>query len=312
MAVYNPPTEKLPIFDNSVFISSNGSSTSSAYLTIAQANLLYLRKTYPDTATALETFNLGILTSGLTLSSTIAPTATVASQGGCGLGWNYSTTNGETDLINYRGTFSPSLGGFNFYDQATTPSIIAPDLLMSITRATTGVTINPNFGGLYVNSINIANGLTLPLALYTPTTTQLGGYIISAVTTNVAIGATTLTTPITTISLPIGIWQCSYACRMYNPTGGSTVAAFATYMASNTSISASYPNLWGYQQSCASSAVGILGPLNMSNACSAVIVCQTPSIITLNVYVAYTGTGALQIYGVTPQPQSYLSAVKIG
>ena len=61
MASYNPPTEQLPIFDNEVFTpTSTGSG-----LTIAQANLLYLRKTFPDTATALETFQAGIQTDNI-------------------------------------------------------------------------------------------------------------------------------------------------------------------------------------------------------------------------------------------------------
>ena len=62
MASYTPPTESLPIFDNSVF------QENLEGLTIAKANLLYLRKTFPDTATALETFNGGINTTTLTAS----------------------------------------------------------------------------------------------------------------------------------------------------------------------------------------------------------------------------------------------------
>ena len=61
MASYLPPSEQLPIFDNEVF----AINTSDAGLTIAQANLLYLRKTFPDTATALETFQGGILTDNI-------------------------------------------------------------------------------------------------------------------------------------------------------------------------------------------------------------------------------------------------------
>jgi hypothetical protein len=62
MASYFPPTEDLPIFDNEVFDASNSDAQT---LTIAKANLLYLRKTVADTATALETFNAGILSSSL-------------------------------------------------------------------------------------------------------------------------------------------------------------------------------------------------------------------------------------------------------
>jgi hypothetical protein len=60
MASYFPPTENLPIFDNEVFDASN-----SDVLTIAKANLLYLRKTVADTATAIETFNAGIKTNSV-------------------------------------------------------------------------------------------------------------------------------------------------------------------------------------------------------------------------------------------------------
>ena len=68
MASYNPPSEYLPIFDNSVFTSSESSSGG---LTLAQANALYLRKTFPDTCTALETFSAGISTTFLNSSGDI-------------------------------------------------------------------------------------------------------------------------------------------------------------------------------------------------------------------------------------------------
>jgi len=72
MASYQPPSEFLPIFDNSVFTATNGSSTSTGGgLTLAQANLLYLRKNFPDICTALETFNGGISTTFLNASGNI-------------------------------------------------------------------------------------------------------------------------------------------------------------------------------------------------------------------------------------------------
>lgn len=57
MASYQPPTENLPVFDVSVF-----STVETAGLTIEEGNELYLRKTTPDTASALETFTAGIST----------------------------------------------------------------------------------------------------------------------------------------------------------------------------------------------------------------------------------------------------------
>ena len=73
MASYNPPSEDLPIFDNSVFVSTNTTT-----LTRIEANKLYLRKTIDDTCTALETFSAGLVSSFITVISTITtPTVIV-------------------------------------------------------------------------------------------------------------------------------------------------------------------------------------------------------------------------------------------
>jgi len=67
MASYLPPSEQLPIFDNEVFFTQNDPN---APLTIAIANLLYLRKTFADTATALESFAAGIATNNISSLAT--------------------------------------------------------------------------------------------------------------------------------------------------------------------------------------------------------------------------------------------------
>jgi len=66
MASYNPPSEDLPIFDNSVFVSANSET-----LTKTEANKLYLRKTIEDTCTALETFSAGLEASFINVSGTL-------------------------------------------------------------------------------------------------------------------------------------------------------------------------------------------------------------------------------------------------
>ena len=76
MASYQPPSEFLPIFDNTVFTATNPTSSSGG-LTLAQANLLYLRKNYPDICTALETFNGGISTTFLNASGNIVASGDV-------------------------------------------------------------------------------------------------------------------------------------------------------------------------------------------------------------------------------------------
>jgi hypothetical protein len=66
MASYNPPSEDLPIFDNSVFVATNTTT-----LTRLEANKLYLRKTIADTCTALETFSAGLEASFINVSGTL-------------------------------------------------------------------------------------------------------------------------------------------------------------------------------------------------------------------------------------------------
>ena len=58
-------TAPYPYFNGIIYNPSFFSSSSSTSLTQAQANLLYLKKTTADTATALETFSGGILSNSL-------------------------------------------------------------------------------------------------------------------------------------------------------------------------------------------------------------------------------------------------------
>ena len=65
-------------------------------ITEAQANALYLRKTVPDTATALETFNAGIVTPSITptddftLNNPIASDLIIKTQ---------NSTTGKIDML---------------------------------------------------------------------------------------------------------------------------------------------------------------------------------------------------------------------
>jgi len=107
MASYIPPSEQLPIFDNAVFESSTSGS-----LTIAQANLLYLRKTFPDTATAVETFQAGLKTNSI-LHNDPAAVLFIGSDGGSPA----TTMNIKSDTI-VIGT--PSAGTLNTYSANST------------------------------------------------------------------------------------------------------------------------------------------------------------------------------------------------
>jgi hypothetical protein len=61
MAIDTPPIYSNVIYNSLFFPDANDTG-----LNESQANALYLRKTFPDTATALETFNSGIKTNSIT------------------------------------------------------------------------------------------------------------------------------------------------------------------------------------------------------------------------------------------------------
>jgi hypothetical protein len=74
-------------------------SSSSTSLTQGQANLLYLKKTTADTATALETFSAGISTTGISNTGKISSTSDISTSGGSFLG-NTLTTSANSDILN--------------------------------------------------------------------------------------------------------------------------------------------------------------------------------------------------------------------
>ena len=91
-------TAPYPYF-NGITYNPSFFSSSSTSLTQGQANLLYLRKTTADTATALETFTGGIATIGITNTGKITSTNDVSTSGGSFLG-NTLTTNATSDILN--------------------------------------------------------------------------------------------------------------------------------------------------------------------------------------------------------------------
>ena len=72
MSSDNPP---YPYYPNIPYNPSFFTSDSGTGLTEAQANTLYLKKTVPDTATAQETFNAGIITPSITSTGTMSITS---------------------------------------------------------------------------------------------------------------------------------------------------------------------------------------------------------------------------------------------
>jgi len=175
MASYNPPSEQLPIFDNAVFNLSSPSS----YLTIAQANLLYLRKTYPDTATALETFSAGITTDTINTTTT-SSTLNIASNNVTGItnitpnltsgsiyiGANSTATNARTGIIHIGDSNSLTTGAVhinNGTNNQTNTQIMNGTSTSGTCNILTGTTSSGVVNlatGTGSSTVNIASGST--------------------------------------------------------------------------------------------------------------------------------------------------------
>lgn len=249
------------------------------------------------------------LTGGLKLTDSVATTASFIGQGGLSLGWNYSGSRGETDLINMRGGGSPSLGGFNFYDQGTDGSIVAPDLIMAISRSATGIVL-PTFGGVYVNSVSVANGIYLPTTVSTPTVGQLGYLVTDIMTADSVLTSGGAAILKFSIGVGIGIWQLSYSMRIK----GSGVVSNFTMMQSYaviTPVSIAFPSVIALCQNVTAQAITGGGDLNASLSGSSVVNLAVAQTINVYVKVIFTG-GAPSIQGAATNSQSYLSAVRIG
>jgi len=200
MASYTPPTETLPIFDNAVFNSVNGSTV----LTVSTANLLYLRKTYADTATALETFNAGILV------NTIQPTATTTTMlinstmtsGDMYIGSNAAASNARTGVIHIGDSNNIASGGAVHINNGTSNT--------SNTQIMNGLTTSGNLnlmtGGSCSGSINIGTG-----NISNPTINILTGQTCTG-----ALNIGTNTVGVSTVPVSINTGNQSGAINMGN------------------------------------------------------------------------------------------------
>jgi hypothetical protein len=304
MVSYNPPLETLPIFDNSVFISTS-SLSSTSYITVAQANLLYLRKTVADVATALETFY-----NGLIVGPTTPTIATLSGTGGTSLGWNYTNFSGETDLINYRGGGGSAYGGFNFYDQETTPVAITPDILTTISRSSTGITL-PTIGGIYANSLSLYRGLYLPTITYVPVAGQLGYVQMYTVPANSPMISGTPVI-ICALTMTKGVYQFSYCIKVVSTgaVGAPTVLTnISTYITATSPVS-SYPNAWATVQNNETQTLSVAS--EDTYACNGSVTIGLSTNQTVNVYYKAVFTGTIpDIQGSATIPQSYLTSVRI-
>ncbi len=168
MSAVNPPTYDTTTYNPAFF------TTEDTGLTIAQANALFLQKTTPDTASALETFNGGIITGSIDRNSTSNTLTLYPSMGltqNMGIGtpasiWTsglptikigdtgYSVHCGAIDLTGngINNALNPTTGTINFATSQTT------GILNIGTAARTGVGAINIGTGSSTAALNIGTG----------------------------------------------------------------------------------------------------------------------------------------------------------
>ena len=288
MAVYTPPTETLPIFDNSVFPESITSaltpSTGKSYFLsypVAQGieTIETLRTNFINTFGVLSnlvitSINNMTLNSGRAVSITSAQDMTLTSTAG-----NFTMNSDLSSLIFSAGTNSlrgngnvtiTSLAGNVSITGDSNASISGKTGTTTIGSASSSVNVP---GGLTIGAgkdITLGDGsnVTLSSTLITPSTGQLG-YLLSGVVVNQAL-STTNNALITITNIPIGIYSFSFSTTVTNYTVGSSLAQF-TISTVNIGTSAQAVNV-GAAGTGANLQAVLLGFVKPTNAGNSIII----------------------------------------
>jgi hypothetical protein len=257
-----------PYFNGITYNPSFFSSSTSTGITQTQANLLYLKKTTADIATALETFSGGIKSSSYDASDT-ATGITALAIGSSVIHGNIVIGNAQTDGDIIIGA-SDALGA-----------------TITVGTTSTATTIN---GTLTAN-----NGLTLASGQYittshsgtvsAPTSTQIGG-IINGSSISTTPPTTTTVSSIGSIALTAGTWVLS-ATRQYNNSQNSSRINFSygdTLRTSNAQVAndVKYGTV----------SVPFSNQINYANI-SAIVSLTASATVYLNVYMEYTAAPSI-------------------
>jgi len=244
-------TPPYPYF-NGITYNPSFFSSSSTGLTQGQANLLYLKKTTADTATALETFSGGLLSNSLKpiAASDILDIATTQTSGAINIGslpsrsgninigYSVSAPTGLGCNINIGNILSSTSIGGKYIELASASSGIALttsgtlDLIATAynmgTSLVSATNINIGTAGKSTTTINgvfaLTQPLTLPTTAVTPSSAQLGYYATGGVgfTSVGYVAAFPSGTALGSISsLPIGkyLFLLSYAADTFTNIG---------------------------------------------------------------------------------------------
>jgi hypothetical protein len=201
MSAENPPTYNFPgiEFNPTYFINESISSG----FTEEQANALYLKKKIPDTATALETFNVGIKTNSIepinatdtvninTVSSTAINIVNIGNNT-----TNEQTLNLNSKTINIGDTSVPSSVNI-----LSTSIVIGNPSSGTISFGSSAITtqITPSTSSMYLSNIGPANGDFNLCLLQNTGNLNIGTSTTRTAAINIGTGKTTGSTQIINI-----------------------------------------------------------------------------------------------------------------
>jgi len=300
MASYTPPTETLPIFDNAVFNSVNGSTV----LTVSTANLLYLRKTYADTATALETFNAGIATNSIEpLTSTTGSIAVGSNQTSGIINIGTGSTRNATGVINIgTGTFNTNVNvqGLYFNSLAINNRLAPTSGDINFMDLQTSGSMNMGNAGSRSGAVNISNGNSNSSNISIMTGQNNTGQINIA---NATLGTNT-----TTVNISNG-----------NQSGAVTIGNSGNNIALNGSVTLAKPLILGTIPT-ATSQIGYISSNTLSTVTatgdftlSTLTLPAGIHLITLNVQMNFSVTPTLLLFnftGTNTSTQAMLGVVR--
>jgi hypothetical protein len=194
-----PPTQ----FFTGIFYNANFWTSGSTALTQDIANTLYLEKTTPDTATALQTFSNGISTQSMTAPSLTADVLLFPNQTSGTLKLATTSRSVHCSGIDCQG---------NAINNASTPAVGA----ITIGSSQTSGTISIGAGGSRTNAgsitigaalcpINLGGYLTPTYATMPSTNTQIG-YKLTTALSNTTVGTSATIIAGTFPTIPAGVW----------------------------------------------------------------------------------------------------------
>ena len=195
MSAENPPTYNFSGIDfNPSFYVDESNSTG---ITQEQANALYLQKTIPDTATALETFSGGIKTNTIdTINTTDVTNISTNSTGNIFIGTSASRTSANPIQI---GTTSSLIR----FGTSSNSQITSNNLSMSNVQCLNLNSITPTatFGllGSHTGAINIGNIIsrTGDISIASNQTTGTGNIVIGSAAITTGTQSITINRPLT-------------------------------------------------------------------------------------------------------------------